>query len=293
MKIELQDVSKRFGKKRALDGLTLSIDTGVYGLLGPNGAGKTTLMRCLLGRYECSGGSILVDGQKMGKHHSLSAHCGYLPQSFDFFHELTCGEVLAYFCALKKIPRRQWGEEANRCLRVVNLLGEERKKVGALSGGMRRRLGIAQALLGDPPLLIFDEPTAGLDPEERMRFKNIVAEVKGGRTILISTHIVDDIDVVCDHILVISQGRLLASGRKEAICRCAQGLVYCLPRNLQKDLVGDWSLENIFEEGGEEWIRILSSEPQPCQAVAPNLEDGYFSLVREVSSWRPDGSSLG
>ena len=293
MKIELQDVSKRFGKKRALDGLTLSIDTGVYGLLGPNGAGKTTLMRCLLGRYECSGGSILVDGQKMGKHHSLSAHCGYLPQSFDFFHELTCREVLAYFCALKKIPRRQWSEEANRCLRVVNLLGEEKKKVGALSGGMRRRLGIAQALLGDPPLLIFDEPTAGLDPEERMRFKNIVAEVKGGRTILISTHIVDDIDVVCDHILVISQGRLLASGKKEAICRCAQGLVYCLPRNLQKDLVGDWSLENIFEEGGEEWIRILSSEPQPCQAVAPNLEDGYFSLVREVSSWRPDGSSLG
>ena len=133
-------------------------------------------------------------------------------------------------------------------------------------------------VLRDIPKLI-DEPTAGLDPEERMRFKNIVAEVKGGRTILISTHIVDDIDVVCDHILVISQGRLLASGKKEAICRCAQGLVYCLPRNLQKNLVGDWSLENIFEEGGEEWIRILLSLIHILHAVAQIYAVGVPTML--------------
>lgn len=282
MQIEVNNLTKKFGKKKALDGLSLSIEEGVYGLLGPNGAGKTTLMCCLLGVYNSNSGSIVVNGKADPKGVLLSAHCGYLPQHFDMFHELTVTETLRYFATLKKIPRAKGVEEIGRCLRTVNLEEEAKKRVGALSGGMRRRLGIAQALLGDPPLLIFDEPTAGLDPEERMRFKNIIAAVRHRHTILISTHIVDDIDVICNRVMVINRGKLCAQGTKEDICRCADGRVFTLPREQEGSLNRPYYLENIFEAEGQEHIRILSQIPQPVVArpAAPTLEDGYFALVR-------------
>ena len=206
----LENVSKKFRKREALKDVTLRMEEGCYGLLGPNGAGKTTLLRCVLGLYPVSSGRISFDGKP--------GEIGYLPQKFGMFQELTAYDMLYYFAAVKKIPSHLRKEEIEKALKLVNLEDRYGEKVGKLSGGMQRRIGIAQALLGNPKLIFLDEPTTGLDPEERMRFRDIMNEIREGRTILLSTHIVEDVEYVCDRVIIMNHGRILENVTVQEAC---------------------------------------------------------------------------
>ncbi len=198
--LKIEHVSKNFGKKRALDDICLDMEEGCYGLLGPNGAGKTTLIRMILELYSIKKGSIQFEG---------TGHIGYLPQKFGAFQELTVRDILLYFAALKKIPKVEQEAEIDRVLELVNLSDRKKDKMSSLSGGMQRRVGIAQAVLGDPSVLIFDEPTAGLDPEERTRFKKLIRHIMDKKIVIISTHIVEDVETLCDRVIIMNRGRVL------------------------------------------------------------------------------------
>lgn len=269
--LELKNVSMRFGKNTALDKIDLRLGYGVYGLLGPNGAGKTTLMRCIAGILHPSGGKISGGGP-----------IGYLPQKFGMFKELTVLETMEYFAALKSIPQSQHRTCAMECLEQVHLAERAKDKVASLSGGMVRRLGIAQTLLGSPPLILVDEPTAGLDPEERLRFKNLVSSIRNNRTILISTHIVEDVESVCDHIIILNQGRILVQSTAEEIRKKAEDRVFSVPAAEKSKLKEPYFLLRDAYVEGEEFLRILSQEKQPWKSAAPTVEDGYMLYIHEA-----------
>lgn len=209
--VELEGLTKKFRRKKVLDHVSLKLENGVYGMLGPNGAGKTTLIRCLLGLYPINGGNIKMD--------ILCHQIGYLPQNFGLFRELTVYDMLYYFCGLKKISGNKREEMIDQALEYVNLRECKKNKISKLSGGMQRRVGIAQAILGEPPLIIFDEPTAGLDPEERKRFKDMLFELGKNSTILFSSHIVGDLEDVCEKIIIMNKGQIVRTGSLKEICK--------------------------------------------------------------------------
>lgn len=211
--VTLTNVTKKFGKRVALQNISLQLDKGCYGLLGPNGAGKTTLLRCLLDLYSPNSGNISIH---------TGGDIGYLPQKFGIFRELSVYDMLYYFAALKKIPKSCRKSEIEKVLSLVNLEERSRERISRLSGGMQRRVGIAQAVLGEPEILFFDEPTAGLDPEERVRFKSMITDIMKDRLILISTHIVEDVESVCDRVLIMDKGKLLANATVEETCAFAK-----------------------------------------------------------------------
>lgn len=198
--LTIDHVYKKFGRKEVLSDICLQLDEGCYGLLGPNGAGKTTLLRMVLELYPVRKGSI---------HFDSPGGVGYLPQKFGAFRELTVRDILLYFASLKKIPKAEQEAEIDRVLALVNLSDRKKDRMSSLSGGMQRRVGIAQAVLGDPSILIFDEPTAGLDPEERARFKKLIGQIMKKKTVIISTHIVEDVESLCDHVIIMNRGKVL------------------------------------------------------------------------------------
>lgn len=268
--VKLQECTKRFHKRIAVNHLSATLDTGIIGLLGPNGAGKTTLLRCICGIYKLNGGSIQGGGESVG----------YLPQQFGMFKSLSVYQMMEYFATLKKIPKQIQKAEIERCVELVNLSDRLRSRISTLSGGMIRRLGIAQALLGNPEVVLFDEPTAGLDPEERVRFKNVVASRRRQGITLISTHIVSDVEAACDEILIMNDGKLLTVGASQQIAQMAQGKVYSISENQEKDLRGDFFVKDRVEEDGVAQLRVLSSVPQPGKLVAPTMEDGYLCAIK-------------
>ena len=268
--LELRNVSMRFGKNTALDEVDLHLEDGVYGLLGPNGAGKTTLMRCIAGILHPTHGKI-----------SGADNIGYLPQKFGMFKELTVLETMEYFAALKNIPRSQYRICAMECLEQVHLAERAKDKVASLSGGMVRRLGIAQTLLGSPSLIMVYEPTAGLDPEERLRFKNLISGIRTNRIILISTHIVEDVESVCDHIVILHKGRILVQSTAEDIRKKAEGKVFSVPAARKSELREPYFLLRDEYVGGEESLRILSQQEQPWKPTTPTVEDGYMLYIHE------------
>ena len=226
--IETDCVTKKFRRKQVLNGVSLKLEKGVYGMLGPNGAGKTTLIRCMLGLYPVSGGEIRRE---------VPLHrIGYLPQQFGMFRELSVYDMLSYFAGLKKVSDRE--REIDAALAYVNLADNKKTRISKLSGGMQRRVGVAQAILGEPALVIFDEPTAGLDPEERRRFKDMLAELKEHSAILFSTHIVEDIEDVCDRIIIMNHGEIIRTGTMEEICG-AQTLERAYLDIIEKSREGD------------------------------------------------------
>lgn len=212
--IEVNQVTKKFRSKTVLDHVTLCCHRGIYGILGPNGAGKTTLMRCMMGLYPVQSGTIDVPSPEK---------IGYLPQKFGLFREMTVYDMLYYFATLKKIPKWERDEAIRDALAQVHLEGAVRERISTLSGGMQRRIGIAQAIIGNPPIVFFDEPTVGLDPEERNRFKSVVRELGKTSTVLFSTHIVQDLEEVCDSIIVMNGGKVLYAGSMEGIALAAGG----------------------------------------------------------------------
>lgn len=212
MKLMIDRVSKQYQNRIAVDRISANLQRGVYGLLGANGAGKTTLMRMLCGILKPTGGTISFDGIDVSEE-AYRAILGYLPQDFGYYPEFSATDFLLYLAALKGIPRAQAKRKARELLELVSLQDVGRKKIKTFSGGMKQRLGIAQALLNDPKLLILDEPTAGLDPKERVRFRNLIESLGRDSIVLLSTHIVSDIEHIADEVLMMKEGQLIYRGK--------------------------------------------------------------------------------
>ena len=216
MEIVLEHISKNFkdrnNVKKAVEDVSLRFTSGVWGLLGANGAGKTTLMRMICGILKPTGGTIAYDGIDVGEE-AYRAILGYLPQDFGYYPEFGATDFLLYLAALKGMPKAQAKRRANELLELVSLQEVSRKKIRTFSGGMKQRLGIAQALLNDPKLLVLDEPTAGLDPKERVRFRNLIEKLGRDSIVLLSTHIVSDIEHIADEVLMMKEGQLIYQGK--------------------------------------------------------------------------------
>ena len=211
MELVIDRLTKQFQNKIAVDRISLRLHRGVFGLLGTNGAGKTTLMRMLCGILQPTSGTITFDGMDV-REEGYRAILGYLPQDFGYYPEFTAMDFLLYMAALKGLPRQSAKRKAKELLELVSLQDMGRKKIKTFSGGMKQRLGIAQALLNDPKLLILDEPTAGLDPKERVRFRNLIGQLGKDSIVLLSTHIVSDIEHIADEVLMMKDGNLIYHG---------------------------------------------------------------------------------
>lgn len=222
--IEIQHLSKSFGSKQALRDISLTIPTGIFGLLGRNGAGKTTFLRILAGVLQQTGGSVMVCGIPISHVRDVRRMTGYLPQDFSFYPELTVWEVLDYLGVLSEMSASERARRIPLVLKAVNLQSQKKTKFAALSGGMKRRLGIAQALLHEPRILIADEPTVGLDPEERVRFRHLLSEIAQNRIVILSTHIVDDIEKICTRVAVLDDGKLLFCGKPSDFTNSGESL---------------------------------------------------------------------
>jgi ABC-type multidrug transport system ATPase subunit len=229
MELHIQNLTKEYRPgKRAVENLSVDLTIGMFGLLGPNGAGKTTLMKILVTLLEPTSGTVIYDGFQLGQNNQdIRRLLGYLPQEFGLYATLTARELLNYMATLYGKPDDgNWQSRIDAVLEQVNLSDVADQRVGGFSGGMRQRLGIAQALLNDPKLLIVDEPTAGLDPEERVRFRNLLGQLSGDRIVILSTHIVDDISSSCDDMALLDEGHLRYRGRPTDFIEQAQGYVW-------------------------------------------------------------------
>jgi len=287
--LEIQDLIKVYpGNVQALKGITCSIPTGMYGLLGPNGAGKTTLMRITAGMLEPTSGRISLDGEDLlADPRRIWEKLGYLPQDFGFLPHLSGEQMLAYLLDLKGVTSSGRGrkELVAELLERVNLTFAAKRKVKNYSGGMRQRLGIAQAVAGDPKLIIVDEPTAGLDPEERHRFYRLLAELAEHRTVILSTHIVEDVAVLCPRFAVIRDGRLVARtspGEARAVLKDTifEGTA---TREELEDLRRTRTVTQAILVEGRNQVRVYEPSgvaPRRFRAVDPTLEDAYLVLMK-------------
>ncbi|ASS76532.1 hypothetical protein CIG75_17245 [Tumebacillus algifaecis] len=283
MELKLEQVSKNFGKVRALEDISITIPTGMFGLLGPNGAGKTTLMRILTTLLPKSGGQISFGEVDWSKTQEVRGLIGYLPQNFSLYKQMKVHEVLDHLAVLKGLQKNR-AQIIEQVLQQVNLYDQKDKKIGQLSGGMVRRVGIAQAILGDPPILIVDEPTAGLDPEERIRFRKLLRQLGEHSIVIISTHIVEDIEATCDRAAILHQGKLIAHGYIGELGELAEGNVWHLEVTQDEYYQVADSLHVISSHrvGDRYQVRFLANIP-PIGAVpvSPSLEEGYLYLMKE------------
>jgi ABC-type multidrug transport system ATPase subunit len=287
MEIRINHLTKNYGHFRALDDVSFSIAGGMYGLLGPNGAGKTTLMRILATLMPASAGSIAVGGLEISKDPGwVRQRLGYIPQEFSFYRNLNAFEVLDYIAAMKNIPARQRKAQVEAVLSETNLLVDARRRVGTYSGGMKQRLGIAQALLGDPELIVVDEPTAGLDPEERIRFRNLLSRLSRSRTVLLSTHIVSDIEASCSGVAVLDHGRLIFNGLPAELGRLATGKVWEVVVNAEEwgRIEEQYPVISSRAMNGSMQVRMMADHNPLGRGVAvePALEDGYMAVMKSV-----------
>ena len=287
MEVRIEGLTKTYGGKvRALDGVDLEIPTGMFGLLGPNGAGKTTLMRILAGILRPTSGSVWAgehDAATEAGRTAIKRVLGYLPQDLGLYPDLKAWEFLDYVGILKGLEdKKTRRRRVDELLELVGLTDVSRRKLKGFSGGMKRRVGIAQALLNDPRLLIVDEPTAGLDPEERIRFRNLLSDLAGDRTVLLSTHIVEDVAQTSRELSVLAGGRVLFRGTSEGLISSARGRVWTVETDGPKPDDG-LTVVSTLHLGHSVQYRIVGDRPRHLRATEtpPSLEDGYVWLMRE------------
>lgn len=284
MELTINNVSKQFKDKCAVNGITLELTPGVWGLLGANGAGKTTLMRMITGIMKPTEGQIAYDGVPIPiLKEQYRDILGYLPQEFGFYPEFTVKEYLEYVAVLKGLPSKMGKRRIGALLEKLSLSDVINKKISKLSGGMKRRVGIAQALLNDPQILILDEPTSGLDPAERVRFRNLLSEFAHDRIVLISTHIVTDVEYIATRNAVMKDGKLLAMGMTEELVRLVAGKVWSciIPADALPHYESKLNIVNLRNESGDGIsLRYLSEQPRIKGSVPaePRLEDLYLWL---------------
>lgn len=279
MELKIDRVTKKYGSKIACDRISLTLEKGVYGLLGANGAGKTTLMRMICGILNPSSGSLSCDGIDVSQEEYREL-LGYLPQDFGYYPEFTAQDFMMYIAALKGIPKSRAKVKTVELLEMVSLKNEAKKKIKTFSGGMKQRLGIAQALLNDPKILVLDEPTAGLDPKERIKFRNIISRMGADRIILLSTHIVSDIEHIANTILIMKDGQMIHEGSLEDIIAVIRDKVWeCNVSYNEADEYGaKYPIINTRNEGDMVFLRLVSDE-KPCEDannVEATLEDLYL-----------------
>lgn len=294
MELTISDLTKDFGSFRAVDQVTFTMHSGVYGLLGVNGAGKTTLMRMLTTLIHPTGGEIRWDGQDVFRMDSAYRKLlGYLPQDFGYYPDFSIYDYLMYIASIKGIRPAAAKQRAMRLLKQVGLSQAGHKKMKTLSGGMKRRVGIAQAMLNDPKILILDEPTAGLDPNERIRFRNLISELSEDRIVLLSTHIVSDIEYIASEILLMKDGRITLSGTAEEVIASMPERVwlFSVPREQVDRYLAAYRVSNLKTTPAGATLRILSAECPAIGAVetAATLEDAFLHYFGE-SAGDSDGT---
>lgn len=269
--ITISHVDKFYGKKQALRDVSLTIHQGMFGLLGRNGAGKTTLMKLLAALHEKQAGEISVCGIPIEHAKEIRSITGYLPQDFSMYPNMTVYECLDYLGTLSEMPKALRRERIPLLLKRVNLTQKQSCRVKSLSGGMKRRLGIAQALLHDPKVLIVDEPTAGLDPEERIRFRNLLSEVAEDRIVILSTHIVGDIEAACEDIAILNEGEIRWKGTVSQLLENARGKVYTaeIPVHMLPQIKRDYIVTGMLRTEGTVNVRFLAdAEPEEPESAA-------------------------
>ena len=285
MKLSLEGVGKLYqGKVWGLKDFTLDVGPGILGLLGPNGAGKSTLMRILATITKPTQGTVTWNGTDIVRSpNSVRAVLGYLPQDFGVYPNLNAVEFLEYLAAAKGLDRKTARQRIQELLDVVNLLDARKRPLGGYSGGMKQRVGIAQALLNDPKLLIVDEPTAGLDPEERVRFRNLLSELSGDRIVVLSTHIVSDVEACATTIALIARGQLVTCAAPEELLRSVEGKVWerVIPSAELPALRQQYLTSSTMHRSDGVHLRIVAEEAPGSAAMPqpPTLEDAYLSWI--------------
>lgn len=291
MQLEIKNLTKNYGSFPALRDFSIVLNAGVYGLLGPNGAGKSTLANIICETLKPTSGEILYDGtpiKAMGKEYR--GLLGFAPQVGSYYKDFKTGYFLEYMGMLKEIgTKAQIRSRVGEVLELVNLTEVSGKKIGALSGGMKQRVGIAQALLNDPKILILDEPTAGLDPKERIRLRNILSQMSFDRITILATHIVSDIEYISDQVLLLKKGELLRKGTPEEILADMHGKVYkaAIPKSEVDSFYGRYKIANVTKDGDRAELRIVSDTPPEAGEVVPAepcLEDAYLYYFDEIGA---------
>ena len=286
MELQMVNLTKRFGDFTAVDDMNIRITNGVYGLLGVNGAGKTTLMRMICTLLTPTSGQILCDGKDIlkmeGEYRNL---LGYLPQEFGFYPEFSVKDYLLYIASLKGIRPVVAKKRVKELLEQVGLSKAANKKMKKLSGGMKRRVGIAQAILNNPKILILDEPTAGLDPTERVRFRNLISELSKERIVILSTHIVSDVEYIANEIWLMKNGRLVQQGSLNDVLDSMPEKVWSLVASQEEaaKLMKEYRVSNMKTDRDGVELRIISAQP-PCdyaKVLQPNLEDVFLYYFGE------------
>ena len=280
MELKIQDLSKSYGKKKVLDKFTLELHEGVYGILGPNGAGKSTLINIITGIIKSDSGTVSFSDSECIDY---LPHLGFMAQNQDFYPNFTARELILYIMALKNVKPPKPKEYADEILKRVNLYEQRNKKIGAHSGGMKQRLGIAQAIVGDPKVLIFDEPTAGLDPKERIRFRNVISSLGNDKIVILATHIVTDIAFVAQTVVLMNDGQIVRTGSQGQLCSEIEGKVWEAEVSYNKvmELMKGSTVSNVLSIGdnnsnNDKYLVRLIGENCPVSGgknVTPSLED--------------------